>query len=286
MHDFVEHVELEGGLAVTRWADDAPVIGMQVDLFNWRLRRAREAKGWTRGELARQCGVSATTVGDAEKLRRVSADARWKIALVLGVPEDVLFPDEVDALPAGGPKTIEMSATREDVRSVEADDPHDDMLASAEHRALVGLVDGTLDTLPPRLRRVIELRFGLVDGQERTLDEVGREFGTSRERIRQFESKALRLLRHPTRSRPLRPFLDSEWEPSTRPTRRKPHPKDCQYRQDHADEKPCGDVFALPGWMHRRPPAELRKPSFWCDVCWDNYLTARAHQGFEAYLAT
>jgi RNA polymerase sigma factor (sigma-70 family) len=232
MHDFVEHVELEGGLAVTRWADDAPVIGMQVDLFNWRLRRAREAKGWT-------CGVSATTVGDAEKLRRVSADARWKIALVLGVPEDVLFPDEVDALPAGGPKTIEMSATREDVRSVEADDPHDDMLASAEHRALVGLVDGTLDTLPPRLRRVIELRFGLVDGQERTLDEVGREFGTSRERIRQFESKALRLLRH-----------------------------------------------ALPGWMHRRPPAELRKPSFWCDVCWDNYLTARAHQGFEAYLAT
>src|SRR5436190_3511354 len=156
MHDFVEHVEMEGGLAVTRWADDTPVIGMQIDLFNWRLRRAREAKDWSRADLARQCGLSPSTVGDAEKLRRIGSEARWKIALALGVPEDVLFPDEVDALPAGGPRTIEMSATPENVRSVEADDPHDDMLATAERHALAGLIDGTLDTLPPKLRRVVE----------------------------------------------------------------------------------------------------------------------------------
>jgi RNA polymerase primary sigma factor len=67
---------------------------------------------------------------------------------------------------------------------------------------------GILRTLPDRERRVIELRFGLVDGHPRTLEEVGREFGVTRERIRQIEAKALRKLRHPSRSRRLRDYLD------------------------------------------------------------------------------
>jgi len=54
---------------------------------------------------------------------------------------------------------------------------------------------------------VLILRFGLVDGESRTLEEVGQEFGVTRERIRQIESKALRKLRHPTRSRKLRDYL-------------------------------------------------------------------------------
>ena len=65
-----------------------------------------------------------------------------------------------------------------------------------------------LDTLTERESRVLQLRFGLEDGRGRTLEEVGREFGVTRERIRQIEAKALRKLRHPTRSLKLRDFLE------------------------------------------------------------------------------
>ena len=65
-----------------------------------------------------------------------------------------------------------------------------------------------MDTLTPREKKVLELRFGLTDGRPRTLEEVGREFGVTRERIRQIEAKALRKLRHPSRSKKLRDFLN------------------------------------------------------------------------------
>ncbi len=65
-----------------------------------------------------------------------------------------------------------------------------------------------LDTLTDREQKVLKLRFGLDDGRARTLEEVGREFNVTRERIRQIEAKALRKLRHPSRSRKLKDFLD------------------------------------------------------------------------------
>jgi RNA polymerase primary sigma factor len=69
-------------------------------------------------------------------------------------------------------------------------------------------VEDVLGTLSERERRVLQLRFGLEDGRSRTLEEVGRDFGVTRERIRQIEAKALRKLRHPSRSRKLRDFLE------------------------------------------------------------------------------
>ncbi|MFR2249476.1 MAG: RNA polymerase sigma factor, partial [Collinsella sp.] len=66
-----------------------------------------------------------------------------------------------------------------------------------------------LDSLADRERKVIELRFGLVDGHPRTLEEVGREFGVTRERIRQIESKTLAKLRHPSRSSKLKDYIES-----------------------------------------------------------------------------
>ena len=69
------------------------------------------------------------------------------------------------------------------------------------------LID-VLDTLTPREEKVLKLRFGLEDGRTRTLEEVGKEFNVTRERIRQIEAKALRKLRHPSRSRKLRDYLD------------------------------------------------------------------------------
>jgi RNA polymerase primary sigma factor len=69
-------------------------------------------------------------------------------------------------------------------------------------------MEDVLDTLSPRERRVLQLRFGLADGHQRTLEEVGKRFGVTRERIRQIEAKALRKLRHPSRSTKLRDYLE------------------------------------------------------------------------------
>ena len=81
-------------------------------------------------------------------------------------------------------------------------------LELASHKLLRGQIGDALDRLTDRERRIIVLRFGLDDGQFRTLEEVGREFGITRERIRQIEAKALRKLRHPQYSRQLRGYLD------------------------------------------------------------------------------
>ena len=69
-------------------------------------------------------------------------------------------------------------------------------------------LEGVLETLSEREKKVMQLRFGLVDGHPRTLEEVGREFGVTRERIRQIESKTLSKLRHPSRSQKLRDYLE------------------------------------------------------------------------------
>ncbi len=69
-------------------------------------------------------------------------------------------------------------------------------------------IGSVLQSLPPREREIIQLRFGLVDGHPRTLEEVGREFGVTRERIRQIESKTLSKLRHPSRPQTLRDYLE------------------------------------------------------------------------------
>ena len=71
-----------------------------------------------------------------------------------------------------------------------------------------GAIEEALEELNDRERQVVRLRFGLDDGQVRTLEEVGREFGVTRERIRQIESKTLAKLRHPTRSQRLRDYLE------------------------------------------------------------------------------
>ena len=78
---------------------------------------------------------------------------------------------------------------------------------AASHQLLKEQVEAVLDSLTGRERRVLQLRFGLEDGRARTLEEVGKEFNVTRERIRQIEAKALRKLRHPSRSRKLRDYL-------------------------------------------------------------------------------
>jgi RNA polymerase primary sigma factor len=87
----------------------------------------------------------------------------------------------------------------------------EDAPAPAEAASFILLkeqLEEVLETLTPREERVLRLRFGLDDGRARTLEEVGQQFGVTRERIRQIEAKALRKLRHPSRSRKLKDYLD------------------------------------------------------------------------------
>ena len=89
--------------------------------------------------------------------------------------------------------------------------PDDDAPAPSEAASYVLLKEQlveVLKTLAPREAMVLKLRFGLIDGRQRTLEEVGKEFNVTRERIRQIEAKALRKLRHPSRSKKLRDYLD------------------------------------------------------------------------------
>lgn len=89
--------------------------------------------------------------------------------------------------------------------------PDDDAPAPADaasHTLLKETLSNVLDSLTPREEKVLRLRFGLEDGRSRTLEEVGKEFNVTRERIRQIEAKALRKLRHPSRSKKLKDFLN------------------------------------------------------------------------------
>jgi RNA polymerase primary sigma factor len=90
-----------------------------------------------------------------------------------------------------------------------ADNPCDTTAYSLLKEKLIRV----LDTLTERERRVLSLRFGLQDGYSRTLEEVGKTFNVTRERIRQIEAKALRKMRHPTRLRQFKGFLEGEFDP-------------------------------------------------------------------------
>jgi RNA polymerase sigma factor (sigma-70 family) len=116
---------------------------------------------------------------------------------------------------AQSPVSLEMPISGEE--DGECEDQFSDLLedplsldpdAAANAQFLREQVEDVLSSLTSRERRVLQLRFGLEDGRSRTLEEVGREFGVTRERIRQIEAKALRKLRHPSRSRKLKDNLD------------------------------------------------------------------------------
>lgn len=88
------------------------------------------------------------------------------------------------------------------------DEDAEEPAEAASFSMLKEQISDVLDTLTPREKKVIELRFGMIDGKSRTLEEVGKEFGVTRERIRQIEAKAIRKLRHPSRSKKLSDFLN------------------------------------------------------------------------------
>jgi RNA polymerase primary sigma factor len=175
--------------AITRAiADQARTIRIpvhMVETINKLIRVSRQllqeyGREPTPEEIAREMGVSE------EKVREITKIAQEPVSLEtpIGEEEDSHLGDFI---------------------------PDDDIPAPAEAAAFTMLKEqltDVLDTLTPREEKVLRLRFGLDDGRARTLEEVGREFNVTRERIRQIEAKALRKLRHPSRSKKLKDFLE------------------------------------------------------------------------------
>jgi len=124
-----------------------------------------------------------------------------------------ITPDKVKEIQkaAQEPVSLEMPIGEEEDSHLGDFIPDEGAMAPAEaasHQLLKEQVEAVLDSLSNRERKVLQLRFGLDDGRSRTLEEVGKEFNVTRERIRQIEAKALRKLRHPSRSKKLKDYLD------------------------------------------------------------------------------
>ncbi len=135
-------------------------------------------------EIAKQMRIPVAKVKEIMKISQVPISLQTPI----GDEGDTNFGDFIEDKKAISPATATLhSMLREEIHSV-------------------------LETLDDRERKILELRFGIQDGTSRTLEEVGSEFNVTRERVRQIESKALRKLRHPTRSRRIQQFLDMSFK--------------------------------------------------------------------------
>ena len=175
--------------AITRAiADQARTIRIPVHMVETihRLTRAsrvlvqRLGREPTPEELAEEMGVPV------ERVREIQRIAQDPVSLETPVGEE------------------DDSHLGDFIEDEHADAPSDHAAATVLKEQILGV----LDTLTPREEKVLRLRYGIDDGKIRTLEEVGKEFNVTRERIRQIEAKALRKLRHPSRSKKLKDFLE------------------------------------------------------------------------------
>ncbi|GIW69323.1 MAG: RNA polymerase sigma factor SigA [Patescibacteria group bacterium] len=196
-----------------------------VDKFDWRrgFKFSTYATWWIRQAITRAIADQAKTirvpvhmVETIHKYKKIERELEQKyeraptpeeVAKVMGIEAEkahdiVKIAQDVTSLetPVGKEEDTRLKEFIEDETTLSP-------FEAASRELLKGHIDEVLQSLNPRERKVLELRFGLRDGRTRTLEEVGKEFGVTRERIRQIEAKALRKLRHPSRSKRLRDYL-------------------------------------------------------------------------------
>ena len=195
-----------------------------VEKFDFRKEFSTYATWWIRQAITRAIADQARTIRiPVHMVETINKLIRVQRQLLQELGRDP-FPEEISKvmdLPvekvreiqkiAQEPVSLETPIGEEEDSHLGDFIPDDDAPAPAEAAAFTMLKEqliNVLDTLTPREEKVLRLRFGLDDGRARTLEEVGKEFNVTRERIRQIEAKALRKLRHPSRSKKLKDYLD------------------------------------------------------------------------------